>query len=110
LRNEKFFQIFDFDEGRAFEPDFIMILKRRNKVINIYQIFIEPKGDQFKDNQGRFENSKEGWKQEFLLEMERKADTDLKLENKHFKLVGLPFYNEQLQKEFEEALENKILS
>jgi type III restriction enzyme len=109
LRNEKFFQIFDFDEGRAFEPDFIMILKRRNKVINIYQIFIEPKGDQFKDNQGRFENSKEGWKQEFLLEMERKADTDLKLENKHFKLVGLPFYNEQLQKEFEEALENKLL-
>jgi len=110
LRNEKFFQIFDFDKGRAFEPDFIMILKRRNKVINIYQIFIEPKGDQFKDNQGRFENSKEGWKQEFLQKMEEKADTDLKLENKHFKLVGLPFYNEKLQKEFEEALENKVLS
>lgn len=109
LRNEKFFQIFDFDEGRAFEPDFIMILKRRNKTINIYQIFIEPKGNQFKDNQGRFENSKEGWKQKFLLEVGEKADTDLKLENKHFKLVGLPFYNEKLQKEFEEALENKLL-
>jgi len=110
LRNEKFFQVFDFDEGRAFEPDFIMILKKRNKVISIYQIFIEPKGDQFKDNRGRFENSKEGWKQKFLLEMEGKADTDLKLENKHFKLIGLPFYNEKLKKEFEEALENKILS
>ena len=109
LRNEKFFQIFDFDEGRAFEPDFIMILKRRNKVINIYQIFIEPKGDQFKDNQGKFENSKEGWKQEFLLEMEGKADIDLKLEDKHFKLMGLPFYNEALKKDFEEALENKLL-
>jgi len=109
LRNEKFFQLFDFDEGRAFEPDFIMILKKRNKVISIYQIFIEPKGDQFKDNRGRFENSKEGWKQKFLLEMEGKADTDLKLENKHFRLVGLPFYNEKLKKEFEEALENKIL-
>jgi type III restriction enzyme len=110
LRNEKFFQVFDFDEGRAFEPDFVMILKKRNKVISIYQIFIEPKGDQFKDNRGRFENSKEGWKQKFLLEMEGKADTDLKLENKHFKLIGLPFYNEKLKKEFEEALENKILS
>jgi len=110
LRNEKFFQVFDFDEGRAFEPDFLMILKKRNKVISIYQIFIEPKGDQFKDKQGRFEDSKEGWKQKFLLEMEGKADTDLKLENKHFKLVGLPFYNEQLKKEFKEALENKILS
>ena len=110
LRNEKFFQVFDFDEGRAFEPDFIMILKKRNKTINIYQIFIEPKGDQFKDNQGKFENSKEGWKQKFLLEMEEKAEAGLKLENKHFKLMGLPFYNEKLKKDFEEALENKILS
>jgi len=110
LRNEKFFQVFDFDEGGAFEPDFIMILKKRNRTISIYQIFIEAKGDQFKDNQGKFESSKEGWKQEFLLEMEEKADTDLKLQNKHFKLMGLPFYNEKLKKDFEEALENKILS
>ncbi len=110
LRNEKFFQVFDFDEGRPFEPDFIMILKERNKVISIYQIFIEPKGDQFKDKQRRFENSKEGWKQDFLLELENQADTDLKLENNHFKLIGLPFYNENLKKEFEETLEKKILS
>jgi len=109
LRNEKFFQIFDFDEGRAFEPDFVMLLKKRNHKIIIYQIFIEPKGDLFIDSKGGFENSKEGWKQEFLLEVEGRADTDLKLENKHFKLVGLPFYNEKLQKEFEEALENKLL-
>ena len=110
LRNEKFFQVFDFDEGRPFEPDFIMILKKRNKTIGIYQIFIEPKGDQFKDKEGRFENSKEGWKQDFLLTLKNKAETDLKLENKYFKLIGLPFYNDKLKKEFEEVLENKILS
>ena len=110
FRNEKFFQIFDFDEGRAFEPDFIMLLKKKNGEIITYQIFIEAKGDLFKDSNGRFENSKEGWKQKFLLEMEKKADIDLKLENKHFKLIGLPFYNEKLKKEFEEALEDKILS
>ena len=110
LRNEKFFQIFDFDEGRPFEPDFIMILKKKNKVISIYQIFIESKGDQFKDSRGRFENSKEGWKQKFLLEIENKADIDLTYENKHFKLIGLPFYNKTLEKEFEEALKNKILT
>jgi type III restriction enzyme len=109
LRNEKFFQVFDFDEGRAFEPDFIMILKKSNKVTSIYQLFVEPKGNQFKDKQGRFENSKEGWKQDFLLMLENRAETDLKLENKHFKLVGLPFYNEELEEEFEEALENKLL-
>jgi type III restriction enzyme len=110
LRNEKFFQVFDFDEGRAFEPDFIMILKKRNKTISIYQIFIESKGGWTYDMNRRFELSKEGWKQKFLLEMEEKGDTDLKLENKHFKLMGLPFYNEKLKKDFEEALENKILT
>jgi len=109
LRNEKFFQVFDFDEGRAFEPDFIMILKKRNRTISIYQIFVESKGDQFKDSQGKFENSKAAWKQKFLLEIEEKADTDLKLENKYFKLMGLPFYNEKLRQIFEEAFENKIL-
>jgi type III restriction enzyme len=111
LRNEKFFQVFDFDEGQAFEPDFVMLLKKRNsKIINIYQIFIEPKGDQFKDSQGRFENSKEGWKQKFLFEMEKKADIDLKVENKNFKLVGMPFYNEKLRQFFEKAFEDKIIS
>jgi type III restriction enzyme len=101
LRNEKFFQIFDFDEGRAFEPDFVMLLKEKNHKITIYQIFIEPKGE--------FLIPYEKWKQDFLLEIEKRAKKNLKLENKYFKLIGLPFYNEKLQKEFEEALENKFL-
>jgi hypothetical protein len=33
----------------------------------------------------------------------------MKAENKEFKLVGLPFYNEKLKKDFEEALEAKVL-
>ena len=110
LRNEKFFQVFGFNDGQAFEPDFVMFLKKRNHAISIYQIFIEPKGNQFKDSKGGFENSKEGWKQKFLLGLESRADTDFKLENTNFKLIGLPFYNEQLKREFEEALENKILA
>ena len=110
LRNEKFFQIFDFEKGQAFEPDFIMILKKRNHKISIYQVFVEPKGDQFKDSVGGFDNSKEGWKQTFLQGLENKAEVNLELENKQFKLVGLPFYNEQLKKEFEEVFEEKLLS
>jgi hypothetical protein len=42
------------------------------------------------------------------LEIENKADTDLKFENKHFKLIGLPFYNKALEKEFEIAINNKL--
>jgi len=109
LRNERFFQLFDFPEGRAFEPDFVMLLKKKSSsAISIYQIFIEPKGDQFKDSQGRFENSKEGWKEKFLLEIEEKADINLKVENKNFRLIGMPFYNEKLKQIFEEAFESKI--
>jgi len=109
LRNERFFQIFDFDGGRAFEPDFIMILKKRNKTISIYQIFIEPKGDQFKDSQGGFEYSKEGWKQKFLLDMKEEATTDLRIRNKHFNLVGLPFYNEKIKSVFEKAFKKNVM-
>ena len=32
-----------------------------------------------------------------------------KLENKHFKLMGLPFYNEKLKQNFEAVFENKFL-
>jgi type III restriction enzyme len=110
LRNEKFFQIFDFDEGKPFEPDFVMLLKKKNGEIITYQIFIEAKGDQFKDSSGRFENSKEGWKQKFLLEIESEAQINMRLdfENEHFKLIGLPFYNKALEKEFENAI-SKLL-
>jgi hypothetical protein len=42
--------------------------------------------------------------------MEGKADTDLKLENKNFRLIGMPFYNEGLKQLFEEAFENKLIN
>jgi type III restriction enzyme len=108
LRNEKFFQIFDFEEGKPFEPDFVMLLKKKNGKIITYQIFIEAKGEQFKDSSGGFENSKEGWKQKFLLEIENKARY-LEFENPQYKLIGMPFYNKKLEKEFEEALKEKFL-
>ena len=106
LRNEKFFQVFDFDEGRAFEPDFVLLLKEKNHKVTIYQIFIEPKGEIYAEA--------EKWKQKFLNELEKKVEIErnllMEMENKDFKLIGLPFYNEQLKKDFEEALEKKILS
>jgi len=86
------------------------ILKKRNHKISIYQVFIEPKGDQFKDSTGGFDNSKEGWKQIFLQGLENESEVNLEMENKQFKLVGLPFYNEQLKKEFGEVFEEKLLS
>jgi type III restriction enzyme len=110
LRNEKFFQIFAFEDGRPFEPDFVMFLKKKNNIVSIYQIFIEPKGDQFKDRDGSFVNSQEGWKQKFLVEIEEKAKVNLEFENKKFKLIGMPFYNKKMEKEFEKFFAERLLN
>jgi type III restriction enzyme len=110
LRNEKFFQIFAFEDGRPFEPDFVMFLKKKNNIVSIYQIFIEPKGDQFKDSDGSFVNSQEGWKQKFLVEIEEKAKVNLEFKNKKFKLIGMPFYNKKMEKEFEKFFAERLLN
>lgn len=79
------------------------------------KFFIEPKGDQFLDTQNFFEQSKEGWKQKLLIEIEKNCNIDLKLENKDFRLVGLPFFNEgqvnsDLREKFEEVFNRQLLS
>ena len=54
LRNEEVYKIYDFKQGRGFQPDFILFLKTKNKIDTgvvkmefYYQIFIEPKGNEF---------------------------------------------------------------
>ncbi len=107
LRNERFFQIFDFDEGRAFEPDFVLLLKEKKQKVKIYQVFIEPKGNLYAKN--------EPWKGKFLSEIESKGkpkyqkDIMMEMENKEFKLISLPLYNDELKRDFEEALKEKVL-
>lgn len=47
LRNEEVYKIFDFDTGRGFQPDFLLLLHGKNGGQNAYyQVFIEPKGAQ----------------------------------------------------------------
>ena len=118
LRNEQFFKIYSFENGEPFYPDFVLFLtEKKTKQEVMYQIFVEPKGDQFLDAQKTFEQSKEGWKQKFLMEIESNHKTDFdhfKIENKDFKLLGLPFFNEGqiskvLREKFEEVFKNKLL-
>lgn len=116
LRNEQFFKIYSFENGEPFYPDFVLFLTEKKTEREImYQIFVEPKGDQFLDAQNTFEQSKEGWKQKFLQEIENNYSVDLKLKNKNFRLIGLPFFNEgqvnsALRKKFEEVFEKQLLS
>jgi len=116
LRNEQFFKIYSFENGEPFYPDFVLFLtEKKTKQEVMYQIFVEPKGDQFLDAQNTFEQSKESWKQKLLIEIEKSHTVDLKIENKDFRLIGLPFFNEgqvnsALREKFEEVFEKQFLS
>jgi type III restriction enzyme len=118
LRNEQFFKIYNFEDGQPFSPDFVLFLKeKKSKREIVYQVFIEPKGNEFFDEDNRFEKSKEGWKQKFLTEIGKQGLIELRLnfENQDYKLIGLPFYNEGiknniLRKEFEEVFDKQVLS
>jgi type III restriction enzyme len=93
IRNEKMVKIYN-KKGQGTEPDFILLSKLKNTANDIkLQIFIEPKGDQFKNTDGGFKNTKEGWKQEFLESLNQKSDNNTEIK-------GI-FYNETSEKEFE---------
>ena len=68
VRNEglRDLKLYDFDEGRCFEPDFLLYLRRKDN--NIYlqeQIFIESKGEHLV--------REDKWKEDFLLRIEEEG-------------------------------------
>lgn len=87
LRNERFFKLYRFSDGRATEPDFVLFLTDKfsdDEVI--YQLFIEPKGDMLLMN--------DKWKEDFLMDIQGKAVIEL-YESREYKLIGMPFYNKE---------------
>jgi len=98
-RNEGFIKIYAFDDGAAFEPDFILFANDRNKGSLSWQVFIEPKGNQFLGDSGTFDDGKEAWKQRFLHQIKERFKTATLLEDENYRVVGLPFYNEQHTKD-----------
>ncbi|MDI6767029.1 MAG: DEAD/DEAH box helicase family protein [Bacteroidota bacterium] len=102
VRNERFFKLFNFEDGKAIEPDFVLYLVNKKPEKSIYyQIFIESKGDQFKDANGKFENSKEGWKQKFLIALKQDHKIEMLWKDKEYIIWGMPFYKKNLEGEFE---------
>lgn len=108
LRNEEVYKIFDFETGRGFQPDFLLLLNGTKQKKNAYfQVFIEPKGKPLAGDDN------DGWKEKFLLDISKRYGiTPLVVErNKEFMLIGLPFFNEEdqeLKAKFEQGF-NKLL-
>ncbi len=102
LRNEKI-KIYKFENGKALKPDFILFLteKNTNKPLS-FQIFIEPKGTHLLET--------DKWKEDFLKQIQNECEiSPYLLQTKEYKLIGLPFYNEQKTKKNFKKIFNKSL-
>lgn len=98
IRNERQLKIHNFKDGQAFEPDFLLYLIKENGDKITYQLFIEPKGKHLQ--------AYEPWKEEFLIEIQRRfKDKLLTFSNRdNYKIIGVPFYDLADENEFKESL------
>lgn len=98
VRNERHFKLYNFSDGQAFEPDFVLFLKDRNGKMLTYQLFIEPKGKHIQP--------RDKWKEDFLQEIrERFKDRILEFSAKRkYRILGVPFYNNEEENVFKETL------
>lgn len=104
IRNERLFKIYRFSDGAALEPDFVLFATEKDSGKSvIYQLFVEPKGSHLLE--------KDGWKETFLNEIEQDANVQVVAQNKEYRLVGMPFYNEthsktEFDKRFHQVLDS----
>ena len=101
IRNERHFKIYNFDDGQAFEPDFVLSLREKNGNTLTYQIFIEPKGKHLQQH--------DRWKADFLKQIKEKfasetLDFETRSGTQSYRLVGVPFYNNKDEVNFMETL------
>lgn len=97
LRNEGAFKIYEFNTGQAFEPDYVLLANDKRDASVSWQIFIEPKGDHLLEH--------DKWKNDFLEEIE--AEARVVAEDKNVRVIGLPFYNGNLEQQ-EHSVETSL--
>ena len=100
LKNEEIYKIYDFDTGRGFQPDFLLFLKGKKNNLH-YQIFIESKGEHLLKY--------DKWKEKFLNKITKEYGLKkiIRKENPNYRLIGLPFFNEN-KKRFNDEF-NRVL-
>lgn len=88
IRNENQVKVYSFENGEAFEPDFILLLIKENKPKNIYfNVFVEPKGNHLLD--------KDSWKGKALIEFSKLSVPVVKfVDDNDYKIWGTPLYNQ----------------
>lgn len=104
IRNERHFKLYNFDDGRPLEPDFVLYLIGKEKQDTLhYQVFIEPKGGHLL--------KQDEWKEKFLTSLKNNAKIEQLWTNRKYTVWGLPFFNStQRIPEFENAFETILTS
>ena len=103
VRNEKDLKIYDFAEGRPFEPDFVLFLRIKgapDKYDNL-QLFIEPKGDNLL--------LKDKWKNDFLKQIKTMSEITWCTKSDNYNVWGIPFFNESANADFQASIEESVL-
>ncbi len=101
LRNAGHFSLYNFSDGRGFQPDFVLFLREKNGASLSYQLFIEPKGEHLSAN--------DRWKEEFLEEIRAEYRSKILTENSKYRIIGVPsFYHERYENQFKDEL-NAVL-
>ena len=104
VRNENDLKIYSFKTGAAFEPDFILFLRRKGKGAKFdnLQIFIEPKGENLR--------KQDAWKEEFLLEIKEMAEVQWCTSANNYNVWGVPFFTEQNNEAFYDTFNKEIIA
>ncbi|MDD5463608.1 MAG: DEAD/DEAH box helicase family protein [Candidatus Moranbacteria bacterium] len=97
IRNERQMKIYNFKDGRAFEPDYVLFLLSNEGEELTYQLFIEPKGAHLIEH--------DQWKDDFLEEIREKLKGHiLEFGESKYKVLGIPFYSSVEENEFKEKM------
>lgn len=102
VRNERFFKLYNFDDGRPLEPDFVLFLYQKSKPKSLhYQVFIEPKGTHLKET--------DAWKQNFLVSLKKAHKVEQLWEDRKYVVWGMPFYNNSEESLFGDEFAKELL-
>ena len=52
---------------------------------------------------------KDNWKNDFLKEIDTQRKTELIIEDKNYRIIGLPFYQEKNENDFRDALDEALM-
>jgi type III restriction enzyme len=105
IRNEKRIKIYSFEKGEAFQPDYIVFLRKNgSEKYEQLQIFVEPKGSHLLTSED------EKWKENMMLSLESESIPVVNfVDDNDYRILGFHFYNrEHRQMEFKRDIERLL--